>query len=130
MIGGRDEKLRQSVAVGGRRTLFPGCTRQSFPTRGGYLWKLTPQRPIEGVVTALAIATGSEDPDTILNSPGSGVVIILGMVMLNLAPLAGLGLGIAGLVSKGRRRTFPVLGLVFNALMVGLMVLFWWVGRA
>lgn len=82
------------------------------------------------VVLALALLSGSEDPDVIFAKPGVGVAIMLGMVLLNLAPVVGLGLGIAGAVSKGRNRTYAVLGIVFNGLFLGLMVLISRVGGA
>ena len=81
------------------------------------------------VVVILALVSGSDDPDAILSSPSVGATIVVGMVILNLAPLTGIGLGIAGLFAREYRRTYAALGLALNSLMVAILILVWWVGR-
>lgn len=80
------------------------------------------------VVVALALATGSDNPDVIFAAPSLGATIMIAMVVLNLAPLIGIGLGIAGLFARERRRTYAALGLALNGLMVAIMILVWRVG--
>jgi hypothetical protein len=68
------------------------------------------------------------------SSPGgmdeeSVIAILIGLFILGAlaANLAGMGLGIAGMVQRDRKKVFSVLGLAFNAAIVfgiiGLMVI-------
>jgi len=50
-----------------------------------------------------------------VKSPAIDVVIGLAAIALWLANLVGIGLGIAGLIDKTSKKTFPILGLVIGA---------------
>ncbi len=90
---------------------------------------------------ALAIAIGALDFFVVVFAgiieeitPGgmdeeSIIAILVGLFVLGglAANMAGVGLGIAGLIQRGRKQVFTILGLAFNAAIicgiVGLMVL-------
>jgi hypothetical protein len=82
------------------------------------------------VVVTLVIAgvMSAKDPTMFDNdqAPATmalGAAVILGACL----SLVGVGLGIGGLVDKNRKKVFPTIGVVFNALIilavVGLMIL-------
>ena len=50
-----------------------------------------------------------------VKNPAIDVVIGLAAIALWLANLVGIGLGIAGLIDKTSKKTFPILGLVIGA---------------
>jgi hypothetical protein len=74
------------------------------------------------VIVVMAALIGSSDDE----SPANIIVGLLALGSIALL-LTGIGLGIAGVLQKQRRRMFSVLGLVFNASLVlgilGLMLI-------
>ena len=77
------------------------------------------------IVTA-AIMEGASDGGMDEEAIGT---ILLGLLLIGgcLLAFVGLSLGIAGLLQKGRKKVFPVLGTVFNAMIllgvVGLILI-------
>ncbi len=79
------------------------------------------------VVVALAGMVEASTPGGM--DEESVIAILIGIFILGglAANFAGVGLGIAGLVQRGRKKVFSVLGLSFNAALVfgiiGLMII-------
>ena len=76
---------------------------------------------IGGIMDSRAQGKNQADLDTIWIIVGASV--ILGLLM----NLGGIGLGVAGLVQKDRRRVFPILGILVNGSCIlalfGLIIL-------
>ena len=84
----------------------------------------------EVVLVVIAVAMEANTPGVFdQESPEAavlGLLVLLGLVLA----LAGVGLGVGGLLQPRRKRVFAVLGLVFNGLIVLLLAVLFVLGEA
>jgi magnesium-transporting ATPase (P-type) len=65
-----------------------------------------------------------KNPDALSQPSGASVVIGMLLLMGFFLCFVGIGLGIAGLVQKDRKKIFAILGLVFNSsIFIGMAIL-------
>ena len=75
------------------------------------------------VTMVIAVAIMGDDPTAFGNEEAPATMILGACVVLcGLASLVGIGLAIGGLVEKNRKKVFPTIGLVVNALGILLLV--------
>jgi hypothetical protein len=79
------------------------------------------------IVTLGGMVSTTQDPNVIVREIQSGnqsglmvAVVVFGLCMFSspVLSLVGLGLGIAGVFQKDKRKIFPVLGIVFSSLLL------------
>ena len=70
---------------------------------------------VMGLVTVAGVATNAGRA-----TPEFNMIIGLGMISVVLVDLVGIVLGIFGAADRSSKKVYPVLGLVFNVLVVAL----------
>lgn len=86
-----------------------------------------------GVVAASAfenVDPQTLDPETVQNSPAFAGLALIGIGVFGCLVLyvVGLGLGIAGLIQRTRKRLFPALGTALNGLVLTAVVVLFALG--
>jgi hypothetical protein len=82
------------------------------------------------IIVIFAAVLATQNPGILTTGePSDSITIVIGLlVLLSLfLSLIGVGLGIAGVLIKNRKKIFAILGLIFNIIfitcMIGLMII-------